>query len=501
MGEPLPIKLYETLVNLLGMYTYPHEEVLVLEAVANGIDAGAKKIDIKFEHDANEHYITFHNDGTPMKRNDFENYHTISLSSKTKGKSIGFAGVGAKIFLASQKGSEIITTTGEGSQVFVSKMYRHGKDIEYESSLKKPIKDIIGNQKISHRYGTSYKVKIPEKSYEFLKQHIIAILQFWFNYALTSQTLKLTINGKNVYAWEPRGDKFKKIIKFKNQKIPCYFWISKEDIPEEKRHIIYSVFGKRIRADTVDFSYQIKGDMSNKVFCMADVTMMAEYLTSNKEDFMKNYFTNGARGAVKKIFYEFLDEHNLLNKQSATRESTNFVVNELTKRLDRILQSNEFKFLNPFSNPRSHLVSIKDEKGELMLEQIEGVQKVEGTSGLGAEGDGVATVGDENGIGYSEDQLGSESGKTVERKSRGLSIVDENYPDDPREAWVDPSNRVLVYNSGHSFNKKFEGSSLFNYNLTRVCISALIKYRNDQVEWDPSTTLEYFEKILHDVWQ
>lgn len=501
MGEPLPIKLYETLVNLLGMYTYPHEEVLVLEAVANGIDAGAKKIDIGLEHNANDFHIIFHNNGSPMTRNDFENYHTISLSSKTKGKSIGFAGVGAKIFLASPKGSEIITITGKNSQIFVSRMYRHGKDIEYDSSLKKPITDIIGNKKINHDYGTSYKVKIIEKSYEFLKLNIVTMLQFWFNYALTSQTLKLTINGKNVHPWEPRGDKFKKIIKFKNQKIPCYFWISKEDIPEEGRHLIYSVFGKRIRADPVDFSYQIKGDMNNKVFCMADVTTMAEYLTSNKEDFMKNYFTNSVRGAVKKIFYEFLSEHNLLNKQVTTMETTNFVVNELTKRLDRLLQSNEFKFLNPFSSPRSHLVSIKDEEGNVVLEQIDGVQKIEGTKGSNGIGEGVATVGDQSGVGYSENQSGDESGKTVERKSRGLAIVDESYPDDPREAWVDPSNRVLVYNSGHAFNKKFEDSSLFHYNLTRVCISALIKYRNDQVEWDPSTTLENFEKILHDVWQ
>lgn len=501
MGEPLPIKLYETLVNLLGMYTYAHEEVLVLEAVANGIDAEAKKISIKLEHNADSFYIIFHNDGAPMNEDNFKDYHTISLSSKTKGKSIGFAGVGAKIFLASPKGSEIITTTGEGNNVFVSKMYRRGKDIEHDTSLKIPIKQIIGNQKINHSYGTSYKVKIIKQSYDFLEKNIITILQFWFNYAITSQTLSLIVNGKPVHPWEPKGDKFKKTIKFKNQKIPCYFWICKEEIPEEGRHLVYSVFGKRIRADMVDFSYQIKGDMNNKVFCMADVSAMAEYLTSNKEDFMKNYFTNGVRGAIKKTFYEFLAENNLLNKQLGTQEQTNFVVNQLTKRLDRVLQSSEFKFLNPFSSPTSHIVSIKDDSGDTQLEQIDGVQKIDGTMTGDGNGDGVDTIGDDQGVGYSEKDSGDLSGRTAERKSRGLAIVDQSYPDDPREAWIDPSERVLVYNSGHPFNKKFDGSSLFNYNLTRVCISALIKNRNDQVEWNPATTLEYLEKILHEVWQ
>src|SRR3989304_7280974 len=237
MGEPLPIKLYETLVNLLGMYAYPHEEVLVLEAVANGIDAGAKKIAITFEKNQDKKFITFHNDGPPMKEEDFENYHTISLSSKTRGKSIGFAGVGAKIFLASPGGSEIITTTGQGASIFASRMYRKGKDVEYETSLKQPISEILGTKKIKHDFGTSYKEEITAKGYEFLKDNIIEILQFWFNYAITSKSLVLTVNGKIVSPWEPRGEKFKKIIQYKKEKIRCYFWISEEEIPEERRHI------------------------------------------------------------------------------------------------------------------------------------------------------------------------------------------------------------------------------------------------------------------------
>jgi len=38
MAEPLSIKILQTLKNLLDMYAYPKEEVLVLEAVANGIE-------------------------------------------------------------------------------------------------------------------------------------------------------------------------------------------------------------------------------------------------------------------------------------------------------------------------------------------------------------------------------------------------------------------------------------------------------------------------------
>jgi len=92
MAEPLSIKILETLKNLLDMYVYPKEEVLVLEAVANGIDAKAKKIEISFDQNDSGHYITFLNNGPPMNKADFQNYHTISSSTKTKGEGIGFAG-------------------------------------------------------------------------------------------------------------------------------------------------------------------------------------------------------------------------------------------------------------------------------------------------------------------------------------------------------------------------------------------------------------------------
>lgn len=502
MGESLPIKLYETLVTLLGMYTFRDEEVLVLEAVANGIDAKGKKIEIRFEKSGDERFIIFHNDGPPMNRESFINYHTVSLSSKTKGESIGFAGVGAKIFLASSDGTEIITVTGkDSSNSLASRMYRRGKEVEYESSLKLPMAKIVGSRRLEHKYGTTYKVKLSSQGFVFLKEKIIEILQFWFNYALLSGKLQITVDGKSVKPWEPKGEKYKKIIDYKKQKIPCYFWISSEEVPEEKRHVVYSVLGKRIRSESVDFAYQIKGDMNNKVFCMADASVLAKYLNSNKEDFQKNYFTNGAKGAIKKAFYQFLEEHNLIYAPKNNLGNSNIIVNELTKRLDKILQNKDLKFLNPFSNSRVRYVPVKDEDGNITMTPVEGAQSVEGTRGGAGGGGGSDTVGDEDGSGYSDDEEGEEIGRNVERRAKGIQIITEEFPDDLREGWVDMDNRGVIYNTGHRFAKQVQNNpSLYDYNLARVVISALIKDRNDQVEMDAKTTLEYFERILHEVW-
>ena len=48
MAKDLQFRRYETLYNLLKMYSREPEEVLVLEAVANGMDAKAKKLILNY---------------------------------------------------------------------------------------------------------------------------------------------------------------------------------------------------------------------------------------------------------------------------------------------------------------------------------------------------------------------------------------------------------------------------------------------------------------------
>ena len=165
MAKDLQIQLYETLRNLLNSYSRQPEEVLVLETVGNGIDAKSKKIDIILTKDKEEYFIAFHNNGLPMSNKDFENYHTVSSSSKVKGEGIGFAGVGAKIYLGVEHETEIITITGKNEKsLFVSRMYRNGKKIEYETNLEEPFPEslhkIINNDKVKHTYGTTYQVRL-----------------------------------------------------------------------------------------------------------------------------------------------------------------------------------------------------------------------------------------------------------------------------------------------------------------------------------------------------
>ena len=124
-GDLLPVDRVHNLENLAGMYEYNELDVLVNEAIANAIDAfrdhaiKSGKIDITFTRkDSEIGYLLFHNNAPPMNEKQFygkDGYHKVSFSTKRKGDGIGFAGVGAKLFLQSKQGGQIITIKRKNS--------------------------------------------------------------------------------------------------------------------------------------------------------------------------------------------------------------------------------------------------------------------------------------------------------------------------------------------------------------------------------------------------
>lgn len=526
MGEPLPVKLYETLANFLNMYTYPDEEVLVLEAVANGIDAAkkAKKsavaVEVSFFKEGKNHYVEFKNDAPGMDGSTFQNYHTISFSTKTKGQGIGFAGVGAKIYLASWDGAEILTISSDGKKVFASRMYRRGNEVEYESSLSIDMRKIVGQKSVTPFTGTIYKVSLPAESYDRLRKDIVQILQYWFDHAMMTEELKVTVDGKRIKSTRDLSTYETRSVKIGGSTVKLYILISDEAVPEEQRHIVYTVYGKRIKNEPVEYSYQIADSKSTQISCMADASMLAEYLNSNKEDFIKDKMVGRVRNKVREALYDYLKEKNLLREEKYSPEPSSVAANELTKRLDKLLQSKKFKFLNPWSKSRTRLVIRLDDNGEIVVSQDPEAQDIignqndtggggggkggGGTGGSGGGGGGGThddTVGgeeDESGIVRNED--GTDLAREDKEKAAGINILEKPFPEDDREGWIDTKNRLIVYNTGHPFTKNFQIPSLHQYNLTRVAISVLIKDASTRMEMDAKAGIELFEQMLQDSW-
>ena len=81
--------------DLAEIYPYDVDEVVLVELIANALDAKARKISIEFDREKKTLVVA--DDGKGMNADDFEEYHDFAAGLKTRGTGIGFAGVGAKI--------------------------------------------------------------------------------------------------------------------------------------------------------------------------------------------------------------------------------------------------------------------------------------------------------------------------------------------------------------------------------------------------------------------
>ena len=92
-----------------------------------------------------------------MSKSDVVNYNVIARSSKKFGKSLGWAGIGSKLYLGFFKNSRIITTSGDGKSALRCEMWFQGKQLKWDF--------FPTNKKIA---GTSYKVLLKKTDYEIL---------------------------------------------------------------------------------------------------------------------------------------------------------------------------------------------------------------------------------------------------------------------------------------------------------------------------------------------
>jgi len=81
--------------DLADMYNYPIPEVILVELVANALDARATIVDIYY--DIENSILEVSDNGEGMNEKQFKEYHDFAAELKIRGDSIGFAGLGAKI--------------------------------------------------------------------------------------------------------------------------------------------------------------------------------------------------------------------------------------------------------------------------------------------------------------------------------------------------------------------------------------------------------------------
>lgn len=502
--EMMPVDTKHSLEMQTKMYQYPPHITVIQEIIANANDAfeqsNMKKgtVEISLIKDSKNGYIIFHNNADPIPRSFFEkDYQTLFKSSKTIGSGIGFVGIGAKIFLASPHGGEIITITGK-KDIMAARWRWSEQGPQYITSLKQPMSEVVDLKKFSHTNGTTFICRLSLEKYSELKNDLENIIKFWWNYALLTNLFEIKVNGKTLTPDVPKGSKkIPRKFRIGGKDINCIYWISETEVPEDYQNIIYVVHGKRIEHDTLDTSLQVKGNYGKRIFCYVNVPMLGKYVTTSKEHFDKDKIVTKIKNRIKEDFWKFIEEQGLL--KSNTKDFTkNIELDRLTEKLNRALQSSKFNDVNPFLAKREREIPVENKDGAELLSESTGFQK----TGKDAKHSGPGgTVGDESGKSNVFDQKGSKLGEIQIRHSRGFNIGEiEHDESEKKEAYVSIAEKAVIINIGHPFYKKIQNSSLSEFHKYKIVIEALIRFQVESEGWSVEQALDKSRDLLHSIW-
>lgn len=455
--SPLKVDVLKVIENFMDMYPYPAPETLVVEAIANCLDANATNIAISIVVDEDGSKVfKVEDNGKGMTEKEFkDNYHALSISSKIKGQGIGFAGVGSKLYLAFlASGESIVTETKSESFYGTSKI----TVIENE-----PRWVYVDRETLEHT-GTIYEVKLRSKDAEFLtKERIEGIIRTHYNAILLGRYRKITItlDGEKVEPWKPElASKTAEppIFKIRKKQFKCYFWLTKEDL-KQRQGIEIVVFGKKIRGNQwFELDYIVKPHFRNKVTGQILADGLATLLTTNKCDIRVQagpaLWTSFRKKAYDTLS-SWLSKVGAVMERPLTELDPGFkkLSKTIEKEINKLLKDPTFSVYNPFLRKQSRSVLIKTEIGTVPGEEIEGVQETKGTIGGEGIGHGVDVLGPDKGKSIRESEKGEETGTAVRRRVRyGIAINLEDNPDNPKEVWLTP--QAIVINIGHPVSLK-----------------------------------------------
>jgi hypothetical protein len=476
----LKVDVLKVIQNFVEMYPYPAAECLVLEAVANCLDAKATKIDVSIHSDEKGRKIfKVVDNGRGMSQREFEeNYHALSVSSKTKGEGIGFAGVGSKlylVFLAS--GESIITETK--SESF------HGSS-EITVIGKEPKWTYIDKRTLSNT-GTLYEVRLNQEDADSLtEEDIVHIIQSYYNAILLGRygDISISFQGKKVDPWKPAlvvESKDPILFKIKSSEFKLCLWQTKDD-QEDRNGLEIVVFGKKIKGrQWFELDYLVKPNFRKKVVGQVLADGLAPLLTTNKCDFR---LQSNPRlwGSFKQKTYEslgsWLEEIGAMTEKSPTEIDPG--LESLCKRLEtevnRLLRDPLFLDYNPFLKIQSRATLIQDPRGDTMGSRVEGAQVTEGTLGGQDTGQGVDVVGPDEGTGIVPSTDGQEKGVLAPRRVRhGIAINLKDEAENPKESWLTPE--AIVINTAHPVFMKSQilGYAAETQHILRCVFFALLE--------------------------
>ena len=389
-----------------------------------------------------------------MVRSDFDIYHTLAESTKTYGISLGWAGLGSKLYLGKKKNAKITTVSSDGTTTIASVMYlKNQKELWHDF--------IESDQKFK---GTKYRVTLTDEDYDVLIKHSESLIIDMFNIALIGG-LSITVNQKQVIPWSPVILKQKDcILKIDHRKIAFTIWATKGDIPIQKANADYHVSGKTIVSRTPkNLLASIKKEYRRKFFIIVNAMEISDQLQTTKKSFFPGLFTSKVEPGIEKKALEILKDWGYVEEQ--TNSATHH------KKLSKIIED------------------ILKQIPELKMEGPAGASKGSGKS----KGKGTKTS-------KKKAKKNSSNQKKNPKKPRskgGLSITTVYKEDDPRQGWTQIETNEIVVNLAHRAAKMVSKTVAGKeYHILRVVSNELVKNAAKKAKMDVEKALEYSDIIF-----
>lgn len=290
------VDLQHLLEDLRDAYTGSLEETIVTEVVANALDSGARRIQIRLDSQAAA--VTFVDDGCGMSRRELSRYHDIASSTKTRGEGIGFAGVGIKLGLLLC--DEVVTESRRGQQHMATSWRlssRHRAPWEW---VPPPGQLEEQGTAVTLRLGNALSPLLDRSWLEVaLRRHFEPLLDSWFEAILQpryASGIAFSID-EHVVETQPGGDRGSAPLEIRmprKRKPSGWGYLVREShpLPEDRRGLAISTLGKVIRRgwDWLGLTPATPDHIGGLI----EIPALAESLTLDKSDFLRS----GQRGAL-----------------------------------------------------------------------------------------------------------------------------------------------------------------------------------------------------------
>ena len=411
------------LEDMAGMYNAGSAHMVVTEAIANAIEGNADRIQIVLKNQK----IAFIDNGNGMNKREFKHYHDIAGQNKRKGTGIGFAGIGAKVYLGAWRHSRIRTETYGDDGPLASDMYisRNNK-IMWES-----VEDVGVNYR-----GTRYEVYLKKSDYNILEKSLGKIITDVFNPSLING-IQVYINNEKLEPWVPSNIKeYKHEAMIGSKKYPICISIF-ENPDSMKKFVQYHVLGKIISSKSPEWISEIDPKYQSKIHVYVDALKMSGYLNTNKESFNRGKQTGEFYRGIESFLYKILKKEKYLLQDL---EQTAGV------KIDNLLEDifNAQEWLNPFSRKAVRIATSTQKQSE--SEHVKTVEKTKKET------------------------------TAVKGTARTIKLIAVRHPNDPRDGWVNPANGQIMLNESHPlYNKYKTNREARNFLVKNIIFSALIK--------------------------